>query len=112
MSRAWQRTGNALFPVNFGAMALYRVALALLMLLAGCSGSPWNNPYPASERGANILYTAFTERPKHLDPAQSYSSDEADINAQIYEPPLQYAYYRRPYALIPATAVEVPKPRI
>ena len=93
-------------------MVLYRVALATLMLLAGCSDSPWNNPYPASERGANILYAAFTERPKHLDPAQSYSSDEADINAQIYEPPLQYAYYKRPYTLIPATAVEVPKPRL
>ncbi len=98
--------------VKLRAMVAYRVALAFLVLLAGCDGSPWNNPYPASERGANTLYTAFTERPKHLDPAQSYSSDEADINAQIYEPPLQYHYFKRPYTLIPATAVEVPKPRL
>ncbi len=29
------------------------------LLLAGCGGSPWNDPYPASERGANILYSSF-----------------------------------------------------
>jgi ABC-type transport system substrate-binding protein len=91
------------------AMPWYRLTLAALLVLAGCDATPWNYPYPASERGASILYTAFTERPKHLDPAQSYSSDEADINAQIYEPPLQYHYFKRPYTLIPATALEVPQ---
>ena len=30
---------------------------------------------------------------------------------QIYEPPLQYHYLKRPYELIPLTAVEIPKPR-
>ena len=44
-----------------------------LLLLGGC-GEVWNDPYPASERGQNILYSVFTERPKHLDPAQSYAS--------------------------------------
>jgi peptide/nickel transport system substrate-binding protein len=92
-------------------MFVNRVVLLAAIFIAGCGGSPWNNPYPASERGKNILYTAFTERPKHLDPVQSYSSDEADINAQIYEPPLQYHYFKRPYSLIPATAVEVPTGR-
>ena len=84
--------------------------LAVLLLLAGC-GKAWNDPYPAADRGRNILYTAFTERPKHLDPVQSYSEDEITFTAQIYEPPLQYHYLKRPYELIPATAVEVPKPR-
>lgn len=90
-------------------MVLHRVALVSVLVLAGCSASPWNDPYPASEWGQNILYTAFTERPKHLDPAQSYSSDEVDINGQIYEPPLQYDYLKRPYVLVPDTATEVPK---
>jgi len=81
-----------------------------VMLLAGC-GRVWNDPYPASERGKNILYTAFTERPKHLDPAQSYTSDEYDFIEQIYEPPLQYHYLKRPYELIPETATAIPKPR-
>jgi ABC-type transport system substrate-binding protein len=85
-------------------------ALLSLVLLAGC-GDVWNDPYPASDRGSNVLYTAFTERPKHLDPVQSYSEDEAEFNSQIYEPPLQYHYLKRPYTLVPMTAEQVPKPR-
>jgi peptide/nickel transport system substrate-binding protein len=85
--------------------------LALLACgLAGC-GRVWNDPYPAEDRGRNILYSFFVERPKHLDPAQSYTSDEYDIIQQIYEPPVQYHYLKHPYELIPATATEVPKPR-
>ncbi len=79
------------------------------LLLAAC-GSAWNDPYPAADRGRNILYSAFTDRPKHLDPVQSYSEDEITFTAQIYEPPLQYHYLKRPYALVPATAEAVPRP--
>jgi ABC-type transport system substrate-binding protein len=81
--------------------------LAATVLLAGCS-SPWNNPYPASQRGANILYSSFSERPKHLDPVQSYSENEYALIANIYMPPLQYHYLRRPYQLIPLGAAEMP----
>jgi len=84
--------------------------LLIVGLLAGCTGAPWNSPYPAADAGANILYSAFTERPKHLDPVQSYSENEATFTSQIYQPPLQYHYYKRPYELIPQTAVEVPRP--
>ena len=84
--------------------------LAFAVFLSGC-GEVWNNPYPAQETGRNILYSAFTERPKHLDPVQSYSEDEAEFNAQIYEPPLQYHYLKRPYTLIPLTAEALPRPR-
>jgi oligopeptide transport system substrate-binding protein len=87
------------------------VVLALLACGAAGCGRVWNDPYPAAERGRNILYTFFIERPKHLDPAQSYTSDEYDIIQQVYEPPLQYHYLKRPYELVPATAAEVPKPR-
>ncbi len=80
------------------------------LLLAAC-GSAWNDPYPAADRGRNILYSAFGDRPKHLDPVQSYSEDEITFTAQIYEPPLQYHYLKRPYALIPATAESLPRPR-
>jgi len=79
-------------------------------LVAGC-GEIWNDPYPAAERGENILYSAFVERPKHLDPVQSYTEDEAKFTQQVYEPPLQYHYLKRPYELIPLSATEVPKPR-
>lgn len=85
--------------------------LAAALLLSGCDGTPWNSPYPASQEGKNILYASFAERPKHLDPAQSYSSDEIAITAQIYMPPLQYHYLKRPFELIPFAAQAVPKPR-
>ncbi|MHB1093089.1 ABC transporter substrate-binding protein [Thiobacillus sp.] len=80
-----------------------------LSLMAGCSDS-WNNPYPGNDARANVLYSAFSERPKHLDPARSYSSNEAEFTGQIYEPPLQYHFLKRPYTLIPLTAESVPKP--
>jgi oligopeptide transport system substrate-binding protein len=79
-------------------------------LLLGCDGSPWNNPYPASDAGKNILYSSFAERPKHLDPVQSYSANEFVFIGQIYQPPLQYHYLKRPYELIPYAATEVPRP--
>jgi oligopeptide transport system substrate-binding protein len=85
-----------------------RILLIALVFLAGC-GDVWNDPYPASQRGGNILYSAFVQRPKHLDPVQSYTSDEANFIRQIFEPPLQYHYLKRPYELVPLTAVQVPK---
>jgi oligopeptide transport system substrate-binding protein len=87
-----------------------RISCFLVLLLTACGGA-WNDPYPAADRGRNILYTAFTDRPKHLDPVQSYSEDEITFTAQIYEPPLQYHYLKRPYQLIAATAEAVPQPR-
>ncbi|MDO9597868.1 MAG: peptide ABC transporter substrate-binding protein, partial [Azoarcus sp.] len=81
-----------------------------MMVLSGC-GPVLNDPYPAAERGQNILYTAFTERPKHLDPVQSYSEDEATFLYQIIEPPLQYHFLRRPYELEPAVAERLPEVR-
>ena len=89
----------------------HRAALIAVAFVSGCSGAPWNDPYPASDAGANILYSSFSERPKHLDPVQSYSSNEITFTAQIYEPPLQYHYLKRPYALIPLSAEVVPEPR-
>jgi len=86
------------------------ICMLLCALLLGACGSPWNNPYPASERGANVLYTSFTERPKHLDPVQSYAENEYALIANIYTPPLQYHYLKRPYELVPLAAVEIPRP--
>ena len=79
--------------------------LLICVMLAACDQQPWNRPYPADDAGRNILYSLFQERPKHLDPARSYSSNEVTFTGQIYEPPLQYHYLKRPYELIPLTAV-------
>ncbi len=80
-----------------------------MLLLAACDGGLWNNPYPAQDAGRSILYTAFTERPKHLDPAQAYSENEYAFLANIYAPPLQYHYLKRPYQLVPLAASAMPR---
>ncbi|MEO8004030.1 MAG: ABC transporter substrate-binding protein [Betaproteobacteria bacterium] len=85
------------------------VVLVWSVWLGGCSG-PWNNPYPAEQSGKNILYSSFSERPKHLDPVQSYAENEAVFTAQIYMPPLQYHYLKRPYELTTLAATDIPKP--
>ncbi|MDR2165449.1 MAG: hypothetical protein LBO79_07505 [Zoogloeaceae bacterium] len=54
------------------------------LLLAAC-GAEQNDLYPHVERGRNILYAAFTERPKHLDPARSYTEDEA-VSRRSFDP--------------------------
>jgi ABC-type transport system substrate-binding protein len=91
--------------------ALERTVIVLAALLvAGCSDQPWNSPYPPQQAGRNILYSSFNERPNHLDPAQSYSSNEVVFTGQIYEPPLQYHFLKRPYQLEPLTVTRMPEP--
>jgi oligopeptide transport system substrate-binding protein len=85
--------------------------LALTCALFGCGDGTWNDPYPSGDRGSNTLYTGFVDRPKHLDPARSYTSDEWELLSQIYEPPLQYHYLKRPYELIPQAAAAMPTVR-
>ncbi|MCF6282187.1 MAG: ABC transporter substrate-binding protein [Candidatus Polarisedimenticolaceae bacterium] len=80
----------------------------LLFLLVGCSDTPWNNPYSEHDEGQTIFYSSFSERPKHLDPARSYSSPEYTFIGQIYEPPLQYHFLKRPYELTPLAASGMP----
>lgn len=80
------------------------LGLFAVLVLVACG----NSPHPGQEAGKNILYSSFTERPKHLDPAISYSSNEIVFIAQIYEPPLQYHYLKRPYALEPLTSTGMP----
>jgi len=91
---------------------MFRIALlaAVVVILTSC-GDPWNNPYPRGAERDNVLYAAFNERPKHLDPVQSYSSNEITFTAQIYTPPLQYHFLKRPHTLIPFAAEAIPQGR-
>ncbi len=95
---------NKYHRLNF-AKSSTACVLAILALTS-CDRA-WNNPHSNFEK--NILYTAFSERPKFLDPARSYSSNEYAIIAQVYEPPLQYHYLKRPYQLVPLTAQTLPQ---
>ena len=99
MKRAWWT-----YPAHLAWL------VCIAWILAGCGESGWNNPYPASEAGKNIVYRSFSERPKHLDPVQSYSSNEYAFIGEIYEPVLQYNYLKQPYELEPLTATQLPHP--
>ena len=44
-----------------------------------------------------------------MDPAVAYSSNEYAFIAQIYEPPFQYHYLKRPYQVVPLTATRMPE---
>lgn len=85
--------------------------LLVTCVLTACGDGVWNNPYPNETGTSDVIYSSFGERPKRLDPVSSYSSNEYQFIAQIYEPPLQYHYLLRPYKLIPLTATALPRLR-
>ncbi len=91
---------------------LARLGVVFLFGSLGSStaSAAWNNPYPSEPHESNTLYSAFSERPKHLDPARAYSSNEYELIAQIYVPLFQYHYLERPYRLIPFGAETIPEP--
>jgi oligopeptide transport system substrate-binding protein len=86
------------------------LSLFFCFLCFGCDKNI-NHPHPGQSKKENIYYASFSEQPKTLDPARSYSSNEAIFTANIYEPVLQYHYLQRPYVLVPLTALSVPSPR-
>ncbi len=92
------------------------MVLIRIIILLTCSdlyASSWvlNNPYPDEQAKQNIYYSSFSEQPKTLDPARSYSANEYLFIGQIYEPLLEYDYLIRPYQLTPLTAASMPQVR-
>lgn len=85
------------------------IALAWLGVFLPAGRAQMNSPYPDSERDERIYYGSFRERPKHLDPAVAYSSDEYQFICKIYEPVVQYHYLKRPYELVTLTGAELPR---
>ncbi|MDQ2994601.1 MAG: ABC transporter substrate-binding protein [Pseudomonadota bacterium] len=88
-------------------------SLTILALLLGlCTTAcdqTWNNPHQSRVNTDNINYASFSEPPKTLDPAKSYTVDESRFTGSIYESPYQYNYLQRPYVLEPLIASEMPK---
>lgn len=82
--------------------------IILLTLISACSDEALNNPYVEDTGTDKVIYSSFSERPKHLDPAKAYSSNEYAIIAQVYEPLFQYHYLKRPYQLEPLLAKAMP----
>ncbi len=97
---------SSILSAKIGRNAVFTV---LATLICSCNLTQLNNPYREQDDKRNILYSYFSERPKHLDPAKAYSSNEYSFIAQIYEPPYQYHYLNRPYQLVPLTAKKMPR---
>jgi ABC-type transport system substrate-binding protein len=87
------------------------LALSILGVVAGALAACSNDPYPSADAGLKVRYGALPGPPKTLDPAVSYSALEHKITANVYETLLEYHYLKRPYALMPGLAREVPVPR-
>ncbi|WP_051144858.1 ABC transporter substrate-binding protein [Thiomicrorhabdus sp. Kp2] len=83
--------------------------MGLFFLSYTVSANNWNAPYSENQVKQQTLFSAFGSPPKHLDPVVSYNSNEWAILSQIYEPPLQYHYLKRPYTVEPLTLTELPK---
>ena len=97
-------------PLAWRLFGCPRLLWLVLLAAPGFTGCLSNNPYRAAESGQNVYYSAYFEAPKHLDPVISYSSGQYRFQAQIYEPPLQYHYLKRPFQLVPLTTTAVPEP--
>jgi len=91
--------------VNGGWVGVGAV-LSLLVALAGCT----NDPYPNADKGKKLLYSAFDEPPKTLDPQVAYSVIDHSVIGNVYDTLLEYDYLKRPYTLIPGLSTEVPTP--
>jgi len=99
------------FGVKFSVVfrRVLSLILACLFLYSPVSlASSWNSPYSTEQVEASTLFSSFSQSPKHLDPVVSYSSNEWAILSQVYEPPLQYHYLKRPYTLEPLTLEAMP----
>jgi ABC-type transport system substrate-binding protein len=86
-----------------------RVAVLLLGLLV-LAGACTNNPYPDADDERAILYSAFYEAPKTLDPAVAYSTADHVVTGAVYDTLLQYHFLDRPYRLIPGLLEAIPEP--
>ena len=88
--------------------SIIKIFLYLLLSVPLIAGV-WNSPHKDENVANQTLFAAFSMPPKRLDPVVSYNANEWSIIGQIYEPPLQYNYLKRPYVLEPLTLKEMPK---
>lgn len=96
-------------PESRKITSVFVLLILLLGSVVACDNEVYNNPYPKEQASKNIYYASFAERPKTLDPAKAYSSNEYIFLGSIYEPLLQYHYLIRPYQLVPLTSQTLPK---
>jgi len=91
--------------------SIFIKTILLLLMTVEVYSNVWNNPHDAKKIKSDTLFTSFSIPLKRLDPVVSYSANEWAIIGQIYEPPLQYNYLKRPYELEPLTLAKMPSIR-
>ncbi|NEW60429.1 ABC transporter substrate-binding protein [Sulfurovum sp. bin170] len=90
-------------------MKIYFFKIILVsLIISSTHANIWNSPHDDKKVKENILFSSFNLPPKKLDPVVSYSSNEWAIIGNIYEPPLQYNYLKKPYTLEPLTLKKMP----
>jgi ABC-type transport system substrate-binding protein len=87
-------------------LAFAAVAIASCVAAVACS----NDPYPADDASARVLYVPYAQAPKTLDPQVAYSVYDHEVIANVYETLHEYQYLKRPYVLIPGLSTNVPAP--
>jgi ABC-type transport system substrate-binding protein len=80
--------------------------LAAVLAGAACG----NDPYPGADAARKVVYLAFSEAPKTLDPQVAYSTADHVVTGAVYDRLLEYHFLERPYRLIPGLVREVPSP--
>jgi len=75
-----------------------------LVVGVGCG----NDPHPKSDSSKKVLYGAFNDAPRRLDPAQAYDVVAHAITGLVYDKLVEYHYLKRPFELMPGLAVAVP----
>jgi ABC-type transport system substrate-binding protein len=85
--------------------------LFALFALAACLSACSNDPY-APEGARQRLYTALSEDPRTLDPAQVSDTTSGEIANQIYDALYQESYLDRPFRIEPSLAAGYPEKRI
>ncbi len=99
-----------IFYKTFTILCLVCITLVCTALVSTTNAvaNNWNSPYTTEQVESSTLFSSFSQSPKHLDPVVSYNSNEWTILSQVYEPPLQYHYLKRPYTLEPLTLEKMP----
>ena len=65
------------------------IVYLMLLLVTGCEFRAVNSPYPDQEQELSTLFTSFSLRPKHLDPARfvTVSGDSDHVRSESPERP-------------------------
>ena len=77
------------------------------VMVAACG----NDPYPGADAKQKVVYLAFSEAPKTLDPQVAYSTADHIVTGAVYDRLLEYHFLKRPYELVPGLARAVPTPQ-